>query len=301
MSSEFAGKDVVGRINFTGGFPDSKDFAPSLVFLIAYTITLPVLCMRLIRKSSRSLMLLRPCIFVSIRFSALILRIIMSKRDYGLNEIIAELVLISIGYIFLIDPFIQCWKRNVEGNVPVSSRPHWLKPLRLALSVLLIACVIVTIAAGAVTSDAFKSSSWLNVVQGLRETSYILTLLILVFLASITILTHFYFKLPASRTLYILIPTCCLFIVGIYRIIHGHTNGSDKPIKSKTAFWVLQMLFEFIAYLFVIAVSLPEYFPLDRPSSPAGISPTSEHKPLHHDQTVPVVTEYPDTTVGYRV
>ncbi|WVW80017.1 hypothetical protein I302_101990 [Kwoniella bestiolae CBS 10118] len=296
MSSNFAGKDVVGRINFTGGFPTSRDFAPSLVYLIAYTLTLPVLFYRLVRRSSRSFMLLRPCIFVASRFGALILRIMMSKRPYGLNETIAELVLISIGYIFLIDPFIQCWKRNIEGNVPVTARPQWLKPLRLILSALLICCVVFTIAAGAVTSDAFKSSEWLDVVQGLRETSYVLTLVVLVFLATITLITHFYFDLPILKTFYILIPTLCLFVVAVYRIVHGHVNNPNAPIRSLAAFWILQMLFEFIAYIFVIAVSLPDFFPVETPGSP-----TQRKSLLHHssrDKDVPVVTEYPQFLGG---
>ncbi|WRT65580.1 uncharacterized protein IL334_002525 [Kwoniella shivajii] len=284
--SAFAGEDTIKNINFTGGFPGRRDFAPSIVFLIAYAITIPILLLRITRKSDRTVILLRPTLFVAARVGSLILRIIMSRHSYGISSLIAELVLISVGYIFLIDPFIQSWARHVEGNVPRSERPSWVKPLRWTLWGLLLVSIIITVIAGAVTSDAFKSKAWLNSVKGLRQTGYYLTLIVIVFLAIVTIFTHFHFRLPIFKTLYILTPTCCLMIVAIYRIVQTHTTSPNAPVRSLTAFWILQMTFEYIAYLFVIAVSLPRFFPGETvsPTETATERRGSRNKLLHREK-----------------
>ncbi|WWD16629.1 hypothetical protein CI109_101058 [Kwoniella shandongensis] len=258
-----AGYDVVKDINFTGGFPTSKDLAPSIVFLVAYIVTVPLLCYRLARREDRAILLLRPTIFVGARIAMLVLRIVMTKSSYGVGTLIAELVLTSVGYLFLIDPYVESWKRHVQGSVPRAIRPYWVKPLAFSLWVLLFICIIVTTISGALVSRAFDSQSWLTAIRGLRHAAFILSLAVVLLLAFVIIFTHFYFALSVSRLLHLLIPTCCLIVVAVFRVVQSFTTNPDAPVRSVAAFYVLQLFFEFVAYMFIISVSLPKWYPGD--------------------------------------
>ncbi|KAK8861472.1 hypothetical protein IAR55_002292 [Kwoniella newhampshirensis] len=261
---QHAGYDVVKNINFTGGFPTSKDLAPSAVFLVAYVITIPLLIMRLFRKSDRTIVLLRPTLFVGARVAMLIMRVIMSRRSYGIGSLIGELILTSVGYLFLIDPYIQCWRRHVEGNVSRLDRPVWLKPLAWSLWGLLVISIIITVLSGALVNKAFESQSWLTAVRGLRHAGFILSMVVVAVTAMVIVVTHYQFKLPTWKTLYLLIPTCCLVTVAVFRVVQSFTDNPTAAVRSRAAFYVLQMLFEYITYIFVIAVSLPGWYPGDK-------------------------------------
>jgi hypothetical protein len=109
-STAAAGYDTITSINFTGGFPSSKDLAASIVFLVAvsgpahasgvlqltmapprqFVATLPVLVWRLVSPAHRTVILIRPGVFVACRIPMLIIRAIMSKTDYGLGLLSAS-------------------------------------------------------------------------------------------------------------------------------------------------------------------------------------------------------------------
>lgn len=55
----------------------------------------------------------------------------MSKNSYGEGELIAELVMISVGPLFLIEPIISCWKRHIESGVAKADQPRWVRSLSM--------------------------------------------------------------------------------------------------------------------------------------------------------------------------
>jgi hypothetical protein len=83
----FAGYDTLMQLNMTGGLATSADLAPSIIFIILYVLAAGVYIWRLTRAEDRSLLLIRPGIFVVVRLASLILRAVMSKNTYGIGEL----------------------------------------------------------------------------------------------------------------------------------------------------------------------------------------------------------------------
>ena len=52
-----------------------------------YVIATPLLIYRLVKKETRCIPLIRPAIFLLARYIMLVLRAIMSKNNYGENEL----------------------------------------------------------------------------------------------------------------------------------------------------------------------------------------------------------------------
>ncbi|ORY29509.1 hypothetical protein BCR39DRAFT_531841 [Naematelia encephala] len=261
--------ELLGQINFTGGFPVTSDLAPSIVFLIVYVISVLLLVFRLIRKQDRSRLLIRPSIFVACRIGMLVLRAIMSKTTYGEGELIAELVLVSIGYLFLIEPIIGLWKLHLASAVTQEAYPTYVNSLARVLRLLLIAAIATAIAGSSLISSALNDSSELSTVRQLRQASAILSMVTVVITALSVIVTHVHFSLDARRTVYLLIVAACLIITGVYRVVQVYNHDMTAPVQSKAAFWILQILFEFIAYCLLIAISIPTHFP-GAPKEPEG-------------------------------
>jgi len=262
-SSEAAGYNAISGINFTGGFPTSKDLAPSIVFVILYFISTPFFLYRVFRPQDRCLILIRPGVFLACRIGMLILRAVMSKTTYGEGELIGELVLVSIGYLFLIDPCVEMWQRHLASAITKDQYPGWVRRMGVLIRMCLIAAIALTVAGSAMISSAISDPSKLSEVKTLREAGYVLSLAVVGVLLVALIGTHVSFGLAINGTLYILVPTCCLIIVGVYRVVQVFTNNSSAPVRSTAAFYVLQITFEFFAYCFILGISIPTRFPKD--------------------------------------
>jgi len=251
----------VSGFNFTGGFPTSKDLAPSIVFIIAFIIVLPVLVWRLARFQDRTVVLLRPAVFIVIRIASLILRAVMSKTNYGEGELIAELVLVSVGYLFLIEPLIALWNRHIATAVRKSQRPGWVRRLALFLRLGLLACIGTAIAGSALISGAVGNPSKESTVKQVRDASSIMAIVVIVVTTNAIILTHIRLGLDARHTLYLLAIAVPLIIISVYRTIQIFTANPSAAVRSKPAFWILQVLFEFIAFCLYVSISIPTWFP----------------------------------------
>lgn len=254
------GYDTIQSINFTGGFPTDKDLAPSIIFSILYALSLPVLVWRFVDPTSRNKPLIRPAIFAFVRLGSMVLRAVMSKNNYGIGELIAELTLVSIGYLFLISPVVTLWKRHVDNSSP-PPHPGWVNRLDKLLQLTLLASIGTAIAGGALTSNAFQSQSGMDTVKNLRHASNILSLVTIAVATFALIATHFKLQMDIQRTGYLLIPALSLLIVAVYRVAQTFENNPNSSARTLAAFWVLQILFEFIAYVSLLAIKIPEWFP----------------------------------------
>ncbi|WVO18014.1 hypothetical protein L204_105712 [Cryptococcus depauperatus] len=238
------------KFNFSGGLPTSVDLAPSVIFLIIYFPCLLVLLWRIFK--DRTMVLLRPSIFILCRFGTLGLRAWMSKNSYGQNELIAELVMVSIGFLFLVEPVVTCWKFHVESAVTEEERPRWV---HLALRIGIIAAIATAIAGSSEIGDALNDPSQMDDVNLLRRAIVV----ILAVLA--TILTHIQFKLATRGTVWLLCAEACLFVVAVYKLAQFESNDPSSPARSRVAFWILQMTFELFAFVLILSISIPQWFP----------------------------------------
>ncbi|WWD16636.1 hypothetical protein CI109_101066 [Kwoniella shandongensis] len=260
-SSDFSDAASLGSINFTGGFPTSRDLAPSIIFLIIYILLVPVLIFRLVRKADRSSVLIRPTIFISARLAMLIIRAIMAKNSYGEGLLIAELVLVSVGFLFLITAVTACFKLQIDSDLPKDERPQWVKRLAQALEVIVLGAIGTAVIGSALISNALKDPSKLNTVKDLRRASVILSVAAVVILFFATIGTYHKFHLDTRGFLWILTTSACLIVVAVYRLVQTFSTNPDAIVRSFAAFWVLSMTFELLAFIPFVAISIPTWFP----------------------------------------
>jgi hypothetical protein len=108
----------------------------------------------------------------------------------------------------------------------------------------LLAAIGTAIAGSALVSSALTDGSNLSTVIDLRRASACISLAVIGITGLAIIQTHFRFGLDARRTGYLLIPTVCLLIVAIYRVVQVFTTNPDATVRKLPAFWVLQITFE---------------------------------------------------------
>lgn len=89
---------------------------------------------------------------------------------------VAELVLVSVGFLFLIEPVIELWKRHVASCLPAHEQPSWVRRLATMLKLGLLAAIATAIAGASKTSSAFDSQDGIDTVTDLRKASYALSL-----------------------------------------------------------------------------------------------------------------------------
>ncbi|WWC68705.1 uncharacterized protein I206_102639 [Kwoniella pini CBS 10737] len=252
---------AISNINFTGGFPTSADLAPSIVFLILYALTVPVLLWRWFRKSDRTTLLIRPTIFQACRIGMLVIRAYMSKNTYGAGLLIAELVLVSIGFLFLIDPVSECWKTQVASHMPKQEQPGWILRLSWLIKILILVAIATALGGSVMISSAIDNPSKLDTVKHLRQTSTVISFVAVIVIALAAILTHYQYPIDLRGTIYIMTVAACLTIVSVYRLVQTFSNNPNDAVRSRAAFWILQMTFEFFAFVLLIGISLPTWFP----------------------------------------
>jgi hypothetical protein len=84
--------------------------------------------------------------------------------------------MVSVGFLFLIDPVTQMWQRHVALCLPKHEQPRWVRQLATVLKVGLLAAIGTGVAGAAQTSKAFDSQDGVNTIKTLRQVSYCLAL-----------------------------------------------------------------------------------------------------------------------------
>jgi uncharacterized membrane protein YqjE len=108
---------------------------------------------------------------------------VVTDLQYNADQLlpVAELVMVSVGYLFLCDSLISLWKRNVEAVIPIDEAPRWVQQLARLLRLLLLAAIATILAssimsAGMSSDQAPPSESDIQQVTTLRHASYCLSL-----------------------------------------------------------------------------------------------------------------------------
>lgn len=84
--------------------------------------------------------------------------------------------MVSVGFLFLIDPVIEMWRRHIAACMPAHEQPGWVKKVAVVLKIGLLAAIGTGVAGAAQVSSAFNSQSGIDTVKSLRKVSYILSL-----------------------------------------------------------------------------------------------------------------------------
>jgi hypothetical protein len=84
--------------------------------------------------------------------------------------------MVSVGFLFLIDPVIEIWRRHIASCLPSHLQPRWVRKVAIILKIGLLAAIGTGVAGAAQVSSAFDSQSGVDTVKSLRKVSYILSL-----------------------------------------------------------------------------------------------------------------------------
>ncbi|KAG7531310.1 hypothetical protein FFLO_04431 [Filobasidium floriforme] len=269
--------ETVDRVieNFNGGLPTSRDLVPSIIFTVALGLTLPMLIYRLSSRKHRSRILGNAVMFFILRTAAMIMRAYMSRHEFSESTLIAELVLTSISYLFLINSLVDLWEKHetqkhdeqIEGQfglvnektVHLQKKNRWVHYAAWFLRGALIASLASAIAAGAILARQFDDGQKATTIRNLVKASYILSLATTAVSIIGVLVTHFTNHRSKRNTGFLLLYSIPLLIVGIYRVVEVFT-GYRATTRQLVAFWVAMVLFELIALCILLSISIPKWF-----------------------------------------
>ena len=259
--------------NFNGGRPSTGDFAPSVVFAAALALTLPPLIWRIFSKKNGSKININALMFFITRLASVILRAYMAKRSYGEATLIAEVILISISYLFLINTLIDLWQRHLESSAnhrDAESDPDHpshggqqkslIRGIAMFLRLLLVASLATAIAAGILLRKKVNQNEEMKIIADVLKASYILSLASTILTVIAKLVTHVTHHRSLKKTLLLSAYSVPLIIAGIYRVVEVFRPNVKATKNELAAFWVCTIFFEFVAYSIVLAISIPKWF-----------------------------------------
>ncbi|CAD6571049.1 MAG: hypothetical protein TREMPRED_000143 [Tremellales sp. Tagirdzhanova-0007] len=272
--------------NFNGGTPQTGDFVPSVIFAAALAISVPLLIWRIFSKKNGSKININAMIFFLTRLASVILRAYMAKRSYGEGTLIAEVILISISYLFLINTLIDLWQRHLESSAnhrDANSDPAQyqgdddddtlpahsshgnngksvIRFIAMFFRLLLVTAMAAAIAAGILLRNKVNPNEERNLIPDLLKASYVLSLASTILTVIAKLVTHITHHRSLKRTLLLSAYSVPLIIIGIYRIVQVFKPSEMATKRELAAFWVCTVFFEFVAYSIVLAISIPKWF-----------------------------------------
>lgn len=237
----------LGGIPVLGGYINSQDIAPSVIFLVWYVAVLGGTSYRCFRRQLPLLLAFRPVLLMLARIGAMIVRLILvnttSLSSNTLNLYIAEIVLLSLGPIFLTFSLLEIIRRHVSVML---SETHMFasglqKILRL-VTVALLACIVLTIYSSTIQGDPAQMS----LSKTLRQAASYLLLAIVGACALLLVLLWTSARQPSSSKYQVSLTrkltinsvfTALLLIVVIYKAIQTESTSLDQNINLRPVFW----------------------------------------------------------------
>ncbi|GAA6027804.1 hypothetical protein JCM8097_001726 [Rhodosporidiobolus ruineniae] len=262
--------------SLTGGVPlEKQDLAASIIFTIAFVLLLPAIVWRWSRRCSRTWLLLRPTLVAMFRIATYIIRAIESKGNYSEGLFIAEQVLLLAGLVPLLEPLVGLLRSHVRRYwtpVPPSQQTEEqrrgdllaraLRILQLAVFVALILAIVAGTKAGSATSDP-------NSADELRHYRYA-TIGLSIFILGVTAIVNGAIflrdSLPLSGTLYIFGMCGLLLIPNVYKLVVSLHPPGMFSVGTKTAFYLLSALPEWLAIVLYFSVNLNDLFAVQETS-----------------------------------
>ncbi|KZV84199.1 hypothetical protein EXIGLDRAFT_296984 [Exidia glandulosa HHB12029] len=215
--------------SLAGIIATKPDLAPSIVFIVAFALLAPLAAWRLISTASRSVVLIRPAVFVLIRIGTYIVRAIEANGNYSTGIIATELVLLSTGTILLAEPLVELIKRLLETHIPYDGpavpdrkgriqRKDEVGLLSRILKIALIAIIAVSIYSSTKVGDAFKDPDAAKTVALTRKIAAIILVVVLAIAALGLLYFHMKHTLPSRALYFLLMIALLLEVTAAYRL-----------------------------------------------------------------------------------
>ncbi|KAH7097396.1 hypothetical protein BKA62DRAFT_716546 [Auriculariales sp. MPI-PUGE-AT-0066] len=253
-----------------GIVPTSADFAPSIIFTIAYIVLLPVAIWRGASRETRCMALIQPVIFVVLRVATWAIRAYLAKAKLSIGLIATETVLVSSATVLLYRLFVAETRKILTNWVPRAAptsydrrnQPVHRDSLGIVLRLLdlaLMATVIMSIYGATQTGDAINGvQDAIDTLSTLRKASAF----VLLGVSGICIGSLLWFSQQHSlpnRAVYVnCVIGLVLAVIAAYRIAVAYrASGSG----SAAAFWCALALPEIIVVVIVFSLNLKEFVP----------------------------------------
>ncbi|KAA1476512.1 hypothetical protein DENSPDRAFT_853720 [Dentipellis sp. KUC8613] len=259
MSSSFENATSL----LTGGMPTkSQDIAPSVIFIALYTGTSILAAFRLLQYLGTPFFrtYIRIVVFELIRLATFIVRILAAvnysnalsgKGSFKDSYIIAEQILLGIGFVIPTSTIVRLVEAHSNRD---GAETDQKKLLFRVMDLALLAAVILGIVAGTNFSSALTNASDRHSVKIERIVSAVATMLVLIILVLYSLYISTNPRLPRSTTMWIGLTAIVLLVVPIYRIaIISHPPSDSQTAGSKAAFYILQITFEWVVGLSLVA------------------------------------------------
>ncbi|KAG7532222.1 hypothetical protein FFLO_03690 [Filobasidium floriforme] len=246
------------HLRIAGGLPDHTDLAPSAVFLVLYALLIPLYALAWKKNCIGRWFMVRPAVFIVMRIAFFALRLVLVEEGTSEGVLIAEMVLISIGFIFLVDATIVIWEyqrdRQPEEHEHAGLLSRFLKLSRVSL----VAAIATGTAAGGLTGQALSDPDTMSTVVALRKACYILSLIVVAVMLGLHAHSVFlgHAKIGWGISCSALVYTAVLVVIAVYRLITAEESNPRAAVLSKTAFWILQVALEWVAVVSLLLITV---------------------------------------------
>ncbi|GAA5831933.1 hypothetical protein JCM3766R1_000161 [Sporobolomyces carnicolor] len=245
----------------TGGIPTkSQDLAASILFTIAYAVLVPLVLLRVCRKSSRTLVLIRPAIFISIRIATYIVRAIQANGDESEGLFITEQIFLLCGFLLLLEPFSTLVKFNLYRDWIPEGKKDALSRLLLVVRLAIFAAIALGIYVGSSTSGAMTDPGLAETLRRCRWASAGIALAIVVVSLLLAIYAQITGVADLRRTAYLATLGTCLLVPSVYKLVLYEDPSHPFSAAGKAVFYILFGLPECLAALMLVSINLETTF-----------------------------------------
>ncbi|KAI5480869.1 hypothetical protein MNV49_006678 [Pseudohyphozyma bogoriensis] len=271
MSSDSAASSIASYfpsgISITGGIPlKSQDLAASIVFTIVFALLIPPMLFRWVKPSSRTLVLIRPSLFIVVRVATYIIRAYMSTSEDHLSTglFIAEQILLLVGFVFLCSAALALLGAHMMRTyVPTGGQQPLIQRAHKILELALLAAIILGIYSGTQLSGINTASqSTINTLKSCRDANVIICIVVSAGVALLSLVAYVQQKPRASlwASLYLSVLAGLLVMSSIYKIVIYTHPTSFFSDGAKAAFYCLSCLPEFLATAMLFAINLNDAY-----------------------------------------
>jgi hypothetical protein len=139
----------------------------------------------------------------------------------------------------------------------------------------LLAAIITAVVGSSMTGNSNSTS----LVKTLRRVSYILSLAVVIVTLVGVVYTHFHFSCRTGPTLLLIAVSALCLVVAVFRVAQIYSTNPDAPVRSRAAFYILQVTMEFIAVSILLAINTNEVFPAEKKEDKPNTLSSGEHVP----------------------
>ncbi|GAA6027802.1 hypothetical protein JCM8097_001725 [Rhodosporidiobolus ruineniae] len=263
-------------LSLTGGVPlKSQDLAASIVFTVAFALLIPFAIWRVARRETRTWYLFGPSFVLGMRIATYIIRAVMAVQDEGegapVGLFIAEQILLLAGLIPLITPLVGLLRSHVRRHwipvPPAQAGKEQKHANRLAgegrwLQLAVLVALVLGCVAGAKAGDAMTDVGAANELKRYRYASIGLSIFVLGTSAIVNCVAYVRVDLPTFPTMYLNLMSGLILIPNIYKLVVALHPPSQLGAGTKTAFYLLSALPEWLAVALYYSLNLNSTFAL---------------------------------------